>query len=186
LLQKFDTARAVEYDNDAATSDRGRLERRDFVREPLPSEKYVTIVDNKGRERVQRVKYVVLDARGEQVYVTANGLAYARDSLADKGQPHIIETLNRLPNILAHPDIVIWDPAEEPGDSLIYYKWLYIAVLHRHKLIAAIVKARRGIKFFYNLHVQDSGKVKGLPVVPASEIKVWYIAPQVEQRQFGL
>lgn len=36
------------------------------MREPLPSEEYVIIVDNKGRERVQRVEYVVLDVRGEK------------------------------------------------------------------------------------------------------------------------
>jgi hypothetical protein len=81
---------------------------------------------------------------------------------------------------------VIWDPVEALGDTLIYYKWLYIATLRRRKLVAAIVKARRGIKFFYNLHVQESGKVKGLPIVPPSEIQIWYIAPQVKRRQFGL
>jgi hypothetical protein len=56
------------------------------VRKPFPSEEYITIIDNKGRERVQRVEYVVLDVRGEKVYVTADGSAYAEDSLAAKGQ----------------------------------------------------------------------------------------------------
>ena len=51
------------------------------MREPFPSEEDITIVDNKGRERVQRVEYVVLDVRGEKVYVTADGLAYTEDSL---------------------------------------------------------------------------------------------------------
>jgi hypothetical protein len=156
------------------------------VREPSPSEEYITVIDNKGRERVQRVEYVVLEVRGEKVYVTADGLAYAEDSLVAKGQNYLIEKLGRLSGILAHPDIVIWDPVEAPGDTLIYYKRLYIAALRRHKLVAAIVKARQGTKFFYNLHVQESGKVKGLPIVPPSEIQVWYIAPQVKRRQFGL
>jgi len=52
--------------------------------------------------------------------------------------------------------------------------------------VAVIVKVRRGIKFFYNLHIQESGKVKGLMVVLPSEIEVWYIAPQVRRRLFGL
>ena len=156
------------------------------MREPSPSEEYITVIDNKGRERVQRVEYVVLEVRGEKVYVTADGLAYAEDSLVAKGQNYLIEKLGKLSGILAHPDIVIWDPAEAPSDTLIYYKRLYIAALRRHKLVAAIVKARRGTKFFYNLHVQESGKVKGLPIVPPSEIQVWYIAPQVKRRQFGL
>ncbi|MCX6028612.1 MAG: hypothetical protein NT169_04825 [Chloroflexi bacterium] len=156
------------------------------MRQPLPSEEYVTIVDNKGREKTQRVEYVVCDVRGENVYVTADGLTYAEDSLTAKGQHHLIEKLSELANILEHPDIVIWDPAEAPGDGLIYYKQIYIAVIHRYKLVATIVKARRGIKFFYNFHVQDSGRVKGLPIVPPAEIKIWYIAPGVKRREFGL
>ncbi len=156
------------------------------VREPLPSEEYVTIVDNKGRERVQRVEYVVRDVRGDEVYVTADGLAYTGDSLEAKEQNYLIEELNRLAAILAHPDIVIWDPVEMPGDTLIYYKRVYIAALRRRKLVAAIVKVRRDVKFFYNLHVQESGKVKGLPIVLPSEIQVWYIEPRVKRGQFGL
>lgn len=156
------------------------------MREPFSSEEYITIIDNKGRERVQRVECVVLDVRGEEVYVTADGLAYAEDSLEAKDQSYLIEKLSRLSGILAHPDIVIWDPVEAPSDTLIYYKQLYVAALRRHKLVAAIVKVRRGIKFFYNLHVQESGKVKGLPVVPPSEIEVWYSAPRVRRHQFGL
>ena len=120
------------------------------------------------------------------MYVTADGLAYTEDSLEAKDQSYLIEKLSKLPGILAHPDIVIWGPAEAPDDTLIYYKQLYIAALRRHKLVAAIVKVRRGIKFFYNLYVQESGKVKGLPVVPPSEIEVWYIAPRVRRYQFGL
>jgi len=156
------------------------------VRQPFPSEEYITIVDNKGREKVQRIEFVVRDVRGEDVYVTADGLTYTEDSLEAKDQSYLIEKLSSLSGILTQPDIVIWDPAEAPGDTLIYYKRLYIAAFRRHKVVAAIVKVRRGIKFFYNLHVQESGKVKGLSVVPPSEIEVWYIAPRVRRRQFGL
>jgi len=59
------------------------------MRRPQAAEEYVTVVDNKGRERIQRVEYVVTDMRGKTVYVTADGLAYARDSLVRKGQDHI-------------------------------------------------------------------------------------------------
>ena len=113
-------------------------------------------------------------------------MAYTEDSLEAKDQSYLIEKLSQLSGILAHPDIVIWDPAETPGDTLIYYKRPHIAALRRRKLVAAIVKVRRGIKYFYNLHVQESGKVKGLTVVPPSEIEVWYIAPRIRRRQFGL
>ena len=43
------------------------------MHEPLPSEEYITIIDNKGRRKVQRVEYVVLDVQEEKVYVTAGG-----------------------------------------------------------------------------------------------------------------
>lgn len=77
------------------------------MREPFPSEEYITIVDNKGRERVQRVEYVVFDVRGEEVYVTADGLAYAEDSLAAKDFQYLIGELDRIPAILSHPAIVV-------------------------------------------------------------------------------
>jgi len=57
------------------------------MRCPQPAEEYiivVSIVDNKGRERFQHVEYIVTDVRGDTVYVTADGLAYTRDSLARK------------------------------------------------------------------------------------------------------
>ena len=156
------------------------------MQQPFPSEQYLTIIDNKGREKVQFVEYIVEDVRDERVYVTTDGLIYAKDSLAFKVQDYLIAELQQLPEILAHPDIVIWDPVDPPGDTLIYYKRLYITELHERKLVAAIVKVRRGIKFFYNLHVQESGKVKGISVVPTAEIDVWYVALRVKRSQFGL
>jgi len=113
-------------------------------------------------------------------------LNYTEDSLYFKEQDYLIAVLDQLTNILEHPDLVIWDPLERPNDTLIYYKQLYIASLRKRKLVAAIVKARNEIKFFYNLHLQDSGKVKGLTVVLPQDIEIWYIAPQVKRHQFGL
>lgn len=79
---------------------------------------------------------------------------------------------------------MIWGPVEAPGDTLIYYKRLYIATLRRHKLVAAIVKAQQGIKFFYNMHPQQSEKVKGYRErIPP---QVWYIAPGKRRRDFSL
>jgi hypothetical protein len=153
------------------------------VREPFPSEEYITIVDNKGRERVQRVEYVVLDVRGERVYVTADGLAYTEDSLEAKDLQYLIKELDRIPTILSHPDIVVHDHMS-PEDTLIYYKRIRIASLAVHQLIAVVVKSRQGIKFFYNMHPQTSGRVKGYRErVPP---QVWYIAPGKRRRDFGL
>ena len=121
--------------------------------------------------------------RDETVYVTVDSLAYARDSLARKVHYYLVDEFNRIPDILAHPDVVIYDHAS-PGDTLIYYKQIYIRSMHVHQLVALVVKFRRGIKFFYNLHPQQSGKVKGYreQVLP----QVWYIAPGKKRRDFGL
>ena len=153
------------------------------MREPFPSEEYITIVDNKGRERVQRVEYVVLDVHGEKVYITADGLAYTEDSLEAKDFQYLIGELDRIPTILSHPDIVVHDHMS-PEDTLIYYKRIRIVSLAIHQLIAVVVKIRRGIKFLYNMHPQTSGKVKGYRErVPP---QVWYIAPGKRRHDFGL
>ena len=150
---------------------------------PLPSEEYITLIDNKGRERVQHVEYIVNDMHGEKVYVTADGLAYARDSLAAKDFDYLFEALDKIPPVLLHPDIVIHDHTS-PEDTLIYYKRIRIASLSIHQLMAVVVKIRQGIKFFYNMHPQQSGKIKGYRErVPP---QVWYIAPGKRPRNFGL
>lgn len=153
------------------------------MRHPEPAEEYITVVDNRGRERIQRVEYIVTDVRGEAVYVTADGLAYARDSLERKAHYYLIDEFSRIPDILAHPDIVVYDHAG-PDDTLVYYKRIYIRSMHIHQLVSVVVKFRQGIKFFYNLHPQQSGKVKGYrEQVPPT---VWYIAPGRKRRDFGL
>ncbi len=58
---------------------------------PQPAEEYITVIDNKGRERIQHVEYIVTDVRGETVYVTAGGLTYTEDSLARKAHYYLID-----------------------------------------------------------------------------------------------
>ena len=153
------------------------------MEEPSTSEEYVTVVDNKGREKIQRVEYIVHDVQGERVYVTADGLAYAQDSLEAKEFYYLVDELDRIPDILSHPDIVVHDPIS-PEDTLIYYKRIHIKSQQVHQLIAAVVKLRRDIKFFYNMHPQESGKVKGyrrsLPP------RIWYINSRRKPRDFGI
>ena len=147
-------------------------------------EQYITVVDNAGRQRHQRVEYTVHDVRHELVYVTAEGLRYIKDSLwAKSRQRFLLDELGRIPDVLANPDIVIWD-SMSPKDTLIYYKQLYIRTERCHRLVAVIVKVRSGVKFLYNFHVQESDKVKGyrLDVPP----EVWYLNSQRRKREFGL
>jgi hypothetical protein len=162
------------------------IQRKSFVRLPSAQEQYIPILDNKGRTRIQHVEFIVDDVRQEAIYVTADGLQSVRDSLQAKVQDYLLAELDKLPNVLENPDIVIWDPVDSPGETLLYYKRLYIAELRSHKLVSAIVKVRQGIKFFYNFFLQESGKVKGLSVVSPAEIKIWYIAPKLKPSQFGL
>jgi hypothetical protein len=150
---------------------------------PSPDEEYITVIDNRGREQVQRVEYVVTDILGELVYITTNGLAYAQDSLTRKSQGYLIDEFKRIPKVLAHPDILV-DDSTSPDDTQIYYKRIYVRKMRVYLLVAVVVKLRQGIKFLYNFHVQQSGKVKGYlaPVSP----KVIYLAPGQKQRDFGL
>jgi hypothetical protein len=145
---------------------------------------FITIVDNAGRERRQRVEYTVVDVHSETVYVTSGGLQYIRDSLWAKGRQRFLLTeLDRIPDVISRPDIVIWDSSAS-DDTLIYYKQLYIQSEHRRWLVAAVVKLRQGLKFLYNFHLQESGKVKGyhLDIPP----EIWYLDPQQRKRTFGL
>jgi len=145
---------------------------------------FVTIVDDAGRKKRQRIEYVVVDVRGETVYVTDGGLQYIRDSLWAKArQRFLLDELDRIPAVISRPDVAIRDPMAS-DDTLIYYKQLYIESERRHWLVAAVVKLRRGLKFLYNFHLQESGKVKGyhLDVPP----EIWYLHPQRRKRTFGL
>jgi hypothetical protein len=153
------------------------------MQRPQSAEEYITVVDNKGRERIQRVEYTVTDVRDEKVYVTVDGLAYARDSLICKGQDHILQVFDCIPAVMVHPEIVIRDH-QSPDDTLIYYKRLYVSAIARHQLVCVVVKVRQGIRYLYNFFAQQSGKVKGYRHVPPPEI--WYIAPGKKARDYGL
>jgi len=145
---------------------------------------FITIIDNTGREKRQRVEYTVADIHGETVYVTSGGLRYIRDSLWAKGrQRFLLDELDRIPDVISRPDIVIWD-SRASDDTLIYYKRLHIQSERQHWLVAAVVKLRRGLKFLYNFHLQESDKVKGyhLDIPP----EIWYLNPQRRKRNFGL
>ena len=153
---------------------------------PSSSEQYITIVDNRGREKVQAVEYIVWDVNQEKVFVTADALAYTRDSLTLKRQTYLVPEVDNLSSMLSQPDIVIWDPVDDPGETLIYYKRIYIKRFSTHKVMAAIVKIRQSVKFLYNMHLQDSGHVKGTSVVASDQIHIWYLAPGTRKSQYGL
>jgi len=149
---------------------------------PEPPE-FITVIDDRGREKLQRVESVVLDVRGEQVFITTDGLNYISDSLHRKGESRLLDLITRIPSVLTHPEIVVWDHSAE-DDTLLYYKYFYITSENRRRLFVAIAKNRKGVKFLYNFHLQTSGKVKGY--AEKTKPQIWYINPQKRKRQFGL
>jgi hypothetical protein len=153
------------------------------VQLPAPSERYITIVDNKGRAKVQFVEYLVEDVRGEKVYVTSDGLAYVEDSLTRKGQDFALDLLDQIPGVLSNPAIVIKDHLS-PDDTRLYYRPVNVALAGQQQLLCVVVKIRQGVCFFYNFFPQQSGKVKGYREIPPPEI--WYLAPNHSSRQYGL
>jgi hypothetical protein len=145
---------------------------------------FITIVDNHGNEKRQRIEYTISDVQGEIVYVTDGGLRYIQDSLwAKRHQRFLLEELDRLPDVISNADIVVWDSMAD-DDTLLYYKHLYIASQGQQWLVVAVVKIRQNTKFLYNFHLQESGKVKGYHLDMPPEI--WYLNPQQRKRTFGL
>ena len=145
---------------------------------------FITIVDNHRYEKRQRVEYIIVDVQDEIVYITDGGLRYIHDSLwAKRHQRFLLDELDRLPDVISKPDIVIWDSMANE-DTLLYYKHLYIESQAQQWLVVAVVKIRQTIKFLYNFHLQESGKVKGhhLDIPP----EVWYLNPHQRKRSFGL
>jgi len=127
------------------------------------------------------VLYTLDDIFADIVYVTADGIAYIQDSLQRKRQTMFIAYLSHLPRLLKQPDIVIQD-ATSPDDTLIYYKALH---LHQQSyLLATIIKVQHQLKFLYNFHPQQSGKVKGYRDLPKPTII--YLNPRHKARDFGL
>ena len=153
------------------------------MREPQPDEEYITIVDNQGRERIQRVEYIVTDVHRETIYVTDDGLVYTQDSLRRKGQAHIFDIIDRIPDVLVEPKIVIQDHFS-PDDTLLYYKPIYIPTLMQPQLMCVVIKIRQGVRFFYNYFPQQSGNVKGHREIPPPVI--WYLAPGENPHKYGL
>lgn len=146
-------------------------------------EESIVIIDESGQVKTEKVVYTVSDVFDEKVYVTKEGLQYTRDSLYRKRQGYFISQLKKISQALSHPDIVIRDP-HSPKDTLIYYKRYYSHYKGRYLLMAVIIKVNGVLKFLYNAHPQQSGKVKGYRELPKPEIL--YLNPKRKRRHFGL
>ena len=114
---------------------------------------------------------------------TADGLGYAQYSLMRKGQDDMVDLLDRIPKILAHPEIVIQD-TQSPDDTLLYDKRVYVPAMVRHQLLCVVVKVRQDTCYLYNFFPQQSGKVKGY--WQEQPPTILYIAPKKRPRDYGL
>ena len=146
----------------------------------------ILIIDDAGQHKWETVAYTCTDVRGETVYITQEGLQYSRDALRRKHQYPLLERLDELCKDLAHPDIVIWDPSLQAQDTLLYYRRVHFQAIDCHQLVCLVVKVRAGLEYFYNVFIQQSGKVKGYNAWPPAAFHIWYINPRKRPKHFGI
>ena len=120
----------------------------------------------------------------KKVVLVSQGNLFLESAVASHPWMQVVRaTPANSAEVVGQADIVVYDHTS-PDDTLIYYKRVYIRSMHVSQLVAAVVKSRQGVKFLYNIHSQQSGKVKGYhESVPPI---VWYIAPGRQRRDFGL
>ncbi len=130
----------------------------------------------------QTIIYSVRDVFQEQVYFTREAEKYIRDSRSRKPwQRYVLDYLDRIPSILRTPSIVILDPDDFEEKTLVYYKEIRVSQQGRDVLFALVVK-RNTCKIVYNLHPQESGKVKGYRRQPPP--KVLYLRPGLKKTRY--
>ncbi|MFQ5629869.1 MAG: hypothetical protein ACE5I1_13975 [bacterium] len=109
---------------------------------------------------LQKILYAVEDVLGNQVYYTEEAERYINDSRNRRsGQRFVLRYLDKIPAILKDPSIVILDPDDVGENTMVYYKEFYVSEKEKHVLFALIVKLGFE-RIVYNLHPQNSGKVK--------------------------
>jgi len=109
---------------------------------------------------LQTVIYAVEDVLGNKIYFTqeaAQYIEYARGTR--RTQKYVLNYLQKIPAILKDPSIVIIDPEDGSGRTVIYYKEIYIREKQKQDLFALVVKIDKE-RVVYNFHPQESGKVK--------------------------
>jgi len=108
----------------------------------------------------QTILYGVTDIFEKKVYYTEEAEKYIKDSrIRKRGQQYLINYLHKIPGILRDPSIVIVDSEDISGNTLLYYKELFIAEKSRQILLTLVVKLFIE-RIIYNFYPQESGKVK--------------------------
>jgi len=109
---------------------------------------------------LQTILYSVEDVFGNQVFYTEEAEKYITNTRGSRiTQKYILGYLDKIPPILRDPSIVIIDPEDATERTLVYYKEIYVREKKKQILFALIVKHKKE-RFVYNLHPQESGKVK--------------------------
>ncbi len=109
---------------------------------------------------LQTVIYAVEDVLGNKVYFTEEAdqyIKYARGSR--RTQAYTLNYVQKIPSVLKDPSIIIVDPEDISGRTLVYYKEIHIEEKQKQELFALVVKVDKE-KVVYNFHPQASGKVK--------------------------
>jgi len=108
----------------------------------------------------QTIKYSVRDVLGCEVYYSEEAEKYIKHTRNSRAtQKYILNYLQKIPTILRDPSVVIVDSEDFTERTLVYYKEVFIKEFQKHKLFALVVKIGEH-RIVYNLHPQESGKVK--------------------------
>lgn len=129
---------------------------------------------------VQTIVYCVEDVLGYEVYYSEEADRYIKNIRNSRiTQKYVLNYLQKIPSILRDPSIVIIDVEDITESTLIYYKEVYIVEIQRQKLFALVVKMGE-LRVVYNLHPQESGKVKFRHEKP----RVIYLKPGYKKSKY--
>lgn len=130
----------------------------------------------------QTILYSATDVFEQQVYFSIEAQRYIRDSRRKKPwQRYVLNYLDRIPLILRDPAIVIVDSDDFTERTTLYYREMYVSELERSVLFALVVRSNEK-KVVYNLHPQESGKVKASKRKPPP--RILYLKPGIRRKRY--
>ncbi len=130
----------------------------------------------------QTILYSTTDVFDRQVHFSVEAQRYIQDSRRRKPwQRYVLNYLDRIPLILGDPTIVIVDPDDFTERTQLYYREFYVTELERSILFALVVRSNEE-KVVYNLHPQESGKIKASKRKPPP--RMLYLKPGIRKKRY--
>ncbi len=130
----------------------------------------------------QTILYSVTDIFNQPVQFSVEARRYIQDSRRKKPwQRYVLNYLDRISLILRDPTIVILDPDDFTERTQLYYRDIQVIELERSVLFALVVRSNKE-KVVYNLHPQESGKIKAAKRKPPP--RVLYLKPGIRKKRY--